>query len=273
MEQHPIPRQITTFEFKLVGFLTIKQFIYLIIFAAIGFIVYLIFPIPILNIFFALITAGAGAALAFLPVNDRPLDVWIKNLVRRLLSPTQYQYKKNNPPPAFLKNIPAASTPSQVSTHIDAQKKLNNYLGSKNAAVQQSKKQSINDLMQNSLNALVGKGVQKPVAPSPSQKPPVGAAPRPDTPKKPFFTGLIKNHKDLPLYGILIYVRTDEKATPVRILKTNVNGVFATFNNLTPGEYLFEPKDPNGVYFFDTMKIKIEESNPHPFQILSKELL
>src|SRR3989304_5650035 len=95
MDHHPIPRQITSFEFKLVGFLTIKQFIYLIIFVALGFVVYSLFPIPILNIFFALITAGAGAAFAFLPINDRPLDVWIKNLLKRLTSPTQYQFKKN----------------------------------------------------------------------------------------------------------------------------------------------------------------------------------
>ena len=85
MDQHPVPRQITTFEFKLVGFLTIKQFIYLLIFVILAFIVYSVFPIPILNVFFALIIIAIGAALAFLPINDRPLDVWIKNLVKRLI--------------------------------------------------------------------------------------------------------------------------------------------------------------------------------------------
>src|SRR5450830_869986 len=51
MEQHAIPRQITTFEFKLIGFLTIKQFIYLLIFIPIGLLIFYTFPIPILNFF------------------------------------------------------------------------------------------------------------------------------------------------------------------------------------------------------------------------------
>src|SRR5438270_526220 len=32
MEQHAIPRQITSFEFKLIGFMTLKQFLYLLVF-------------------------------------------------------------------------------------------------------------------------------------------------------------------------------------------------------------------------------------------------
>lgn len=273
MDQHPIPRQITSFEFKLVGFLTIKQFIYLIIFLALGFVVYSIFPIPILNIFFGLITAGAGAAFAFLPVNDRPLDVWIKNLIRRLTSPTQYQFKKNNLAPSYLKNIPASSSQTQVASHIESQKKLNSYIGH-NATPISPQKQSINDLMQNSISALTGKKTEAKKVPQTAPSVSSSPAPSPSkTPKKPFFTGAVKNHKGVPVYGVLIYVKTQEKAEPLRILKTNVNGIFATFNPLPPAEYFFEIKDPNGIHFFDTMKIKVEESNPSPFEILSKELI
>lgn len=273
MEQHPIPRQITTFEFKLVGFLTIKQFIYLITFIGIGFVVYLLFPIPILNVFFGLITAGVGAALAFLPINDRPLDVWIKNLFKRLMSPTQYHFKKNNPPPSFLMNLPSMSA-NQITTHIESQKKLNSYLGAKGTSSVNQQKQSINDLMSNSLAALTGKKPPpKQVSAQQPAKPGDAPVPRPAAPKKPFFTGIIKNHKEMPLYGILIYVKSQENSTPLRILKTNVNGVFATFNPLPKAEYFLEIKDPNGTYFFDTIKIKIEDANPHPFLIVSKELI
>lgn len=272
MEQHPIPRQITSFEFKLVGFLTIKQFIYLIVFVGLGFVVYLIFPIPILNILLAIITVGAGTAFAFLPVNDRPLDVWVRNLIKRLMSPTQYKFKKNNPPPAFLKNMPTAAG-NQVTSHIESQKKLNNYLGGKNATPVNPKKQSINDLMSNSLSALSGNKPKPQPSPPQDQTAPKTALPQPSTPKKPFFTGIIKNHKQTPLYGILIYVKTEGNAAPLRILKTNVNGVFATFNPLPIGDYLFEMKDPQGVYLFDTMKVKIADSNPHPFEVVSNELI
>lgn len=268
MDQHPVPRQITTFEFKLVGFLTIKQFIYLLIFVALAFVVYTIFPIPILNIFFAIITALVGAAFAFLPVNDRPLDVWIKNLIRRLVSPTQYQFKKHNLPPSFLKDLSPQTDQVRVATHVDSQRKLNNYLNKGQVAVN-SKKQSINDLIQTPLASLINK--KKPGEPLPSQ----GATleENPPTPHKPFFTGMVKNHKEMPIYGVLIYVKKDEKGEPLRILKTNVNGVFATFNPLPPSEYFFEIKDPQGRHFFDTMKVKVENSNPNPLQFLSKELL
>jgi hypothetical protein len=94
MEQHSVPRQITTFEFKLVGFMTLKQFIYLLIAFPIAYIVMSLFPIPYLNIFLALLVAFFGIALAFIPINDRPMDVYIKNFVKRVFSPTQYYYQK-----------------------------------------------------------------------------------------------------------------------------------------------------------------------------------
>ena len=266
MDQHPVPRQITTFEFKLVGFLTIKQFIYLLIFVILAFIVYSVFPIPILNVFFALIIIAIGAALAFLPINDRPLDVWIKNLVKRLISPTQYKFRKHNLPPNFLKDIPAAANPTQAATHVDSQQKLNNYLN-KNQGPTDTKKQSISDLIQTTVPDMSKKKTERP-----QSEPAAPAAPAPP-PHKPFFTGLVKNHKEMPIYGVLIYVKPDEKGEPLRILKTNVNGVFATFNPLPPGDYFFEIKDPQGRHFFDTMKVKVENSNPNPLRFLSKELL
>lgn len=273
MDQHPIPRQITSFEFKLVGFLTIKQFIYLAIFIGLGIVVYAIFPIPILNILFAIATGAVGAAFAFMPINDRPLDIWVKNLFKRLVSPTQYQFTKRNAAPSFLKDAILSSSATQTAAHIDSQKKLTNYLG-KTAPATDTKKQSINDLMQFPFSVLTGKKTEVKTAAegsAPSQK---GATPpAPTGPKKPFFSGLIKNHKETPLYGILIYVKKDQSGDPVRILKTNINGVFATFSPLPAGEYFFEIKDPQGVHFFDTMKFKVEQQNPKPLEIVSKELM
>ncbi len=268
MEQHPIPRQITTFEFKLVGFLTIKQFLYLLVFVGLGFIVYAIFPVPILNVFFGIVVGAIGAAFAFVPINDRPLDVWLKNLLKRLTSPTQYQYHKHNDAPSYLVNMTVQANPALVNNHIDSQKKLNNYLG-KNVTQTgtPSKKQSINNLFQIP-------------TPNPTSRPSVEAKkaatsmPSPSVkPKEHFFSGLVKNYKNIPLYGILIYVRQDEKGEPKRILKTNVNGVFATFSPLPAGTYFFEIKDPQGKHFFDTMKVEIKDVNPHPIEVVSKEMI
>jgi hypothetical protein len=283
MEQHPIPRQITTFEFKLIGFLTIKQFIYLIVFIPVGFLVYYLFPIPLLNILLGIITGGLGFAFAFIPVNDRPLDVWIKNFFKRLTSPTQYLYHKANQPLYFLRNLYFVSDPHRVLAHIEAQEKLNQYLATKTPPVLSTqKKQSINNLFQMASSSLSGKKTKvEPVnktnqtATSPSIPP----QPTPNVqqtttqiPKKPFFTGVVKNHKLIPIPGILIYVK-DEKGNVLRLLKSNPHGIFATFNSIPPGEYQFEAKDSNNSYLFDTMKIKVTSENSRPFELFSKELL
>jgi hypothetical protein len=68
MEQgHPIPRQITTFEFKLIGFLTLRQFIYLVIFIPAGYLTFILFPIPLLNILFGILIASYWSGFGFCP--------------------------------------------------------------------------------------------------------------------------------------------------------------------------------------------------------------
>lgn len=276
MEQHPIPRQITTFEFKLIGFLTIKQFIYLVVFIPLGFLVYFIFPIPLLNILLAIAVGAMGVALAFLPINDRPLDIWIKNLYKRLISPTQYFYHKQNPPIYFLKNLVFEANPHQIVTHIRSQQLLNKYLETKkeHQPTTNIKKQNINQLFQQPLklkNDLDKKRIKDSLTFNSSQPPPASSPP-PSIAKIPFFSGIVKNHKLIPLPGILIYVK-NEKGEVLRLLKTNPHGIFATFNPLTPGEYIFEVKDPKNTYNFDKMKIKIDLKNEKPIEIFSKELL
>lgn len=281
MEQHPIPRQITSFEFKLIGFLTIKQFIYLIVFIPIGFIVYYVFPIPLLNILLGIAVGGVGFAFAFLPINDRPMDVWIMNFIKSLTSPTQYFYHKNNEPLYFLKNLYFVTDPHRVIAHIEAKEKLASYLSTKTPAVSSSqKKQSVRNLLQTATASLsptkpIQQSASESRAQSVLQTSPQALQPKPaptQVPKSPFFTGVIKNHKLIPIPGVLVYVK-DEKGSVLRLLKSNPHGVFATFNPLPPAEYSFEVKDPNNSYIFDTMKIKIDPQNQKPLEIFSKELL
>jgi hypothetical protein len=94
MENHPIPQDITGFKFKLIGSITIKQFLYLLAGGAIALIVYLLpgeiaFKLPFMLTFF-----GIGAALAFLPIEGRPMDIMLINFIKALPSENQYIYKK-----------------------------------------------------------------------------------------------------------------------------------------------------------------------------------
>lgn len=278
MEQHAIPRQITTFEFKLIGFLTIKQFIYLLIFIPLGLSVYAIFPVPILNIFLGLIVALIGVAFAFVPINDRPMEVWIRNLIKRLISPTQYFFKKQNPAIYFLKGLVFTADPHRVMSHIDSQQKLSKYLSNKTPVDNQNKKQEISNLFTDSFSSLLGKKTVHPnnKSPQPKADRPLGEVTnltiQPNI-KVPFLSGLIKNYKQTALTGILVYIKKELTSDPIRILKTNSHGVFATYNPLSPSDYFFEIKDPKGNFFFDTIKIKVENINEKPIEIASKELI
>ncbi len=261
MEQHPIPRQITTFEFKLIGFMTLRQFLYLVIFIPLGFVVFKIFPIPLINILLGLIVAFLGVALAFFPINERPLEVWIRNLIKRINSPTQYFFLKNNPPISIFQNLYFFSDPHRVLAHVDSQQKLASYLI--------TTKQTVGRVSRNSYPQVQNMVVTKAISPTPistSSEPVILQA------KQPFITGIIKNNKKIPLPGILIYLK-DKTGIPVRLLKTNPYGIFATYSALVPEEYIFEIKDPKGTYFFDTIKIRVENINLKPIEINSKELL
>jgi hypothetical protein len=93
---HPIPQDITGFQFKLIGSMTIKQFAYL----AGGFVfawVFYILPIFFLvKLILVLGFAALGACLAFLPIEGRPLDLMLTNFIKAVFRPTQYVYEQTN---------------------------------------------------------------------------------------------------------------------------------------------------------------------------------
>lgn len=271
MDQHPIPRQITTFEFKLIGFLTIKQFIYLVVFVGLGLAVYALTPIPVLNYIFGILTASIGLAFAFVPINDRPMEVWVRNLFKRLISPTQYGFQKQNKPIRALQDYVSGTTTQQVAIHVDSQKKLNSYLAGKTQqSPNNNRKQTVNNLLTNPLTFLTNK---KPVSKQLINNQPLATSHQSLNTKHPFITGVIKNYKLTPLGEILVYVKKDPGSTPIRIFKSNLHGIFLSYNPLPAGEYIFETKDPKQAYLFDTMKVSIQKENNQPLEIHSKELI
>lgn len=102
MKQHPIPQDIASYEFRLVGDMTLKQFFEL----AGGIAVAVFFYILPIHSFFRIpliiLSAFTGVAMAFFPVEERPLDVWFKNFIKSITQPTQFIWKKRAiTPPAF----------------------------------------------------------------------------------------------------------------------------------------------------------------------------
>ncbi len=91
MEAHPIPQNVTSFQFKLVGDMTLKQFTYLATGATIAYFTFVLlaarFPILAWPIIF--ISSVTGASFAFLPIADRPLDHWMKAFLKAVYGPTK----------------------------------------------------------------------------------------------------------------------------------------------------------------------------------------
>lgn len=336
MDGHPIPRQITTFEFKLIGFMTLRQFLYLVVTIPTAYIVFRLFPIPFLNLLLAVIIATAGVVTAFMPIKDKTLDTWLKLVWKRLQQPTQYYFHKKNDPLYFLKDLYFLADPHHMLAHVESKEKLSQYLAmTKQKPKANYQKKQVTNLLHTPSEVLQSTtGPVLPVAaapvvpvplslppnpvppvvahadamarvasspepisihppdkvpvlqvvepviipqvippPAPVQKPaPVMPQPAVVIPKAPFFAGVVRTAKKIPLPGVLIYVK-DGQGNPLRILKTNPHGVFATYQPLPSGSYTFEIKDPNETYFFDTMNKTIADQNPDPIEFMSKEIL
>lgn len=97
MDVHPIPQNVTSFQFKLVGDMTLKQFAYL---AAGAVIAYLLFVTvahgyPLIAWPLIITSSLLGVSFAFLPVGSRPLDHWLASFLKAIYSPTKRTWKKN----------------------------------------------------------------------------------------------------------------------------------------------------------------------------------
>ena len=107
-----MPQNVTTFQFKLIGDITLKQFAYVAGGIILGYVFYQLTFIPgLLRLPLAVFSAILGLGLAFLPVEERPLDRWLINFIRSIYSPTQYLWKKSNSVPEALTNLSGTPTP------------------------------------------------------------------------------------------------------------------------------------------------------------------
>lgn len=114
MEQHPVPQNVTTFQFRLIGDMTLKQFGYLCAGAILAFIAYKL-PLPMIVTWpLAGVLAFLGVGFAFIPVEERPMDVWVFSFFRSIYSPTQYIWSHDQPSTA--NNTPQTTNPPPVNT-------------------------------------------------------------------------------------------------------------------------------------------------------------
>lgn len=126
MEQHAIPQNVSSYQFKLVGDMTLKQFFQVAGGILAGIIIYSLPLLGIIKIPLAFISILLGVGLAFLPLEERPLEKWIFAFFRAIYSPTIYSWKKSTSQKFFQDESPAESTQQDAA--------LKGYLATENVA-------------------------------------------------------------------------------------------------------------------------------------------
>ena len=119
MKQHPIPQDVTGYKFHLIGNMTLKQFAELIGGAIIALIIYSTNLIGIVKwplfIFVILLTV----MIAFVPIEERPLDHWIITFIKNLWRPTKFFWKKTAKAPDFFNYQPGQATSTTTLPEVN----------------------------------------------------------------------------------------------------------------------------------------------------------
>lgn len=109
MREHPVPQDITGYQFHIIGEMTIKQFAEVGAGVILGFILYATNLPDLLKWPLIVIAVATGAMAAFVPFEQQPLDHWIVTFFRSLYKPTQYYWKKDARLPEVFNFAPASA--------------------------------------------------------------------------------------------------------------------------------------------------------------------
>lgn len=305
IQQHPLPQDISSYKFRLIGDMTIKQFLYIA-----GFIILTILihnsPIPFFFRYpIEIFTLGLGIGLAFVPVQGRPLDKWIIAFIKSVYSPTQYtwQQKQEETPKAATRKAPTQTStqPPKKSTHpalststttIDLSpstptpKNIGNAKAPQKAKTSSSIKLTADEPVSTKPSKPKEKSVPTPQTPtvtdtplskppkkdsqsdpSTSSTPPSTNLPIPFTPDQPnTIVGLTLNPQSLILDGVLIEIISS--GLTIRATKSNKLGQFLFAKALENGTY--QIKAERDGFNFITYSITLEGKILKPLKIQAK---
>ncbi|HSX18725.1 MAG TPA: PrgI family protein [Candidatus Saccharimonadales bacterium] len=134
MEQHPVPQHIASFEFKLFGNLTVRQFVTLAIPMSIAVAIFFSPLVSLVRIPLAIIVGGFAVFAALVPIGGRPFDKWVVAFIKAVLSPTQRVWVKEPKLPQFLNIVISAVKTQDDATSqnitVQGRERLKNYLRS-----------------------------------------------------------------------------------------------------------------------------------------------
>ncbi len=120
MENHPVPQQISSYSFKLVGDMTLKQFFEVAGGVLVAILLYALPLHPLIKWPLILIAVASGGALAFIPFEERPLEQWVFAFFRSIYTPTLFYWKKPITQPQYfsLEQAQVAQKPTNVIEEV-----------------------------------------------------------------------------------------------------------------------------------------------------------
>ncbi len=303
MEQHPIPQQISSYEFKLVGEMTLKQFLK----AAAGIILALLINSTKLVFFIkwplmAVFGLG-GLVLAFVPFEERPLETWIKVILKAIYSPTIYTYRKTAPSnwldvdlskkvaeeekaeeeeekaiipmkqkskvAEFIDSLPSISREKEeeVEAEVKAQPmaEIKLKMESEEVGKKETGVEAVTEEDWKTKKADLGLKTQKLGA---TGKAEFGSIPMPDIPEEPnTIVGMVTDGMGKIVEGAIIEIQ-DEEGNPTRVFKTNSLGQFKTVTPLVNGRYLVVVEKEGSS--FDRVNVDLRGEIVEPVRITAK---
>ncbi|MBI2430785.1 MAG: PrgI family protein [Candidatus Levybacteria bacterium] len=299
MENHPIPQDVTGFQFKLIGNMTIKQFAYLATGIVLAWVVYALPLSRLITFPLALILGFLGFALAFLPIDGRPMDAMVAYFIKALFTPNQYVFQKTalqsantsairvllstpKPDQAPKENLPKEEKQLQTKTEQTAPPEpqteesitRSQYESVMEAlGLAKAEKERLEQQILVLKEALAKTQQQTTAAPPPTvKKIPVKTSPATrgllvsDAPN--VLSGIVKDPRGNVLSNILVEVK-DKDGNPVRAFKTNAFGQFASATPLLNGVYTLEFDDSQGKQKFDAAELTITGEIINPIEVTS----
>jgi len=303
MEQHPIPQQITSYEFKLVGEMTLKQFGK----AAGGIVLALIVNASPLVFFIKwplmFILAVGGLALAFVPFQDRPLETWLLAFIKSIYNPTIYLYKKKTMKnwldvdlsrnlakineeeeekeekrpvkektkvKEFIESLPSVEREGKKDNkmnRLEDEKKIDEKISREE---DEKKKEEVDDkrVQENTWSGGRPDLKLKREKLGATGSIVFGEIPMPDIPDVPnLIVGMVTDSNKKIVEGAIVEIQ-DREGNPNRVLKTNSLGQFRTSTQLTDGEYLIVTEKENMA--FDRVRLVLSGQIVPPVKIISK---
>lgn len=284
MDQHPVPQNISSYEFRLVGDMTLKQFFQLAGGVIGGVIIYKL-PLPFLLKYpLAGLSILLGVMLAFVPVSGRPFSQWIVAFIKAVYSPTEYQWAESTQPPNPIPQTTSTLPPSRPSTLdlVESQliarfsqiftnpstlfSPLPSKIQPQAPSPQPTKPELVNPVVENI-----------PLTPAPFT--PIVSTPKSATtmnsklitnnsllsPDRPnLLAGQVLDPAGLYLEGVILEL-SDASGLPVRALRTNKLGRFMTATPLASGSYTLSAEKEG--FTFPPLSLQVENKIISPITI------